>query len=672
MNGAPVSAAAAAGPAASSANMARPEATTSVPTTANNTTTGPPRRRKPRAGADPLRPPRRPLKTITRHVTSLTTMNQTSREHNAPSAFDVGSGKPQTAEEYRNQLLSQGARSFPLVVSRKDLIGLRHHVMRLQAREHVNPQNESQFTPPVRLHRRDPRAPPSGAGAQFAEEEDTKEDIEESKEKERLEMVREERRKIREENQSKIAPTGVKKQQAFQKKTEQKYRPDDTPESRKRAALRYEETLPWHLEDFDNKQTWVGTYESELSDAHVMLTAEGDQTVRMFPLEKWYRFQVKTKAKSTEDPDLIKQKSSGGYFQKLEEKVRIKQEQEQQVKAARGMRVRAGGGADDEGRIRRLKPGDETVKAEADADDIDFNMEEDFADDEEGLNGLFEGEEVDVKEAAEKVKRDQLAAAAFNLRDEDEVERQEKEEQEAREQQRLLEKALRKSLIKREKNIDYEMDEENPYESESDSETDSETERLRAKEEEEKKAAEQNGKAPEGEKPASGASTKGGNTPSGNHRAVDLKKKRPGSPMLSEASGNESSRKKQKKKHSDGSRKSTLLGNSPAASPMGSRAGSPAAQVNGSRPGSPPAGNAASKLPSAAEIHAALPREGIKIQDFVASFKTRIDKNTTPTFIKLVRLVSRFDKERSWLTPLPQLPPQEKIDLAMRPLPKPA
>ncbi|PVI07323.1 Rap30/74 interaction domain-containing protein [Periconia macrospinosa] len=615
-------------------SIVHPSSSTSPATMTGNTPTartGPPRRRKPR-GADPLRAPRRPLKTIARPITSLTTMNQTSREHNAPSAMDVGPGKPNTAQDYRNELLSQGARSFPLVVSRKDLAGLRHHVMRLQSKDHINPQDDNQFTPPVRLHRRDPRAPPSGAGAQIVEEEDTKEDIEESKERERMEMQREERRKQREENQAKIAPTGVKKQPAFQKKTEQKYRPDDTPESRKRSALRYEETLPWHLEDFDNKQTWVGTYESTFSDAHVMLNAEGGQSIRMVPLEKWYRFQSKTKAKSTEDPELAKQKSSG-YFLKLEQKVRIKQEDEQRAKAARGMRVRAGGGAADEGRIRRVATDDQR-RPDADADDIDFNVEEDFADDEEGLNGLFEGEEADLKDTAEKVKRDQLAAAAFDLRDEQEVERQEKEEQETREQQRQLEKALRKSLVKREKNIDYEEEGDNPYESSSDSDTtDAEAENVKA--EEAKKTAEQNGKPQESDKPASGASTKGANTPSGNHRPLDVRKKRPGSPNLSEASGNESSRKKQKKKHD----KSTLG----HASPTSSRAGSPVA----------------SRLPSAAEIHSALPPGGIKMKEFITRFRGRIDKANTPEFIKLVKVVAKYDKERGWLTPLPQLPKQE-------------
>jgi transcription initiation factor TFIIF subunit alpha len=559
-------------------------------------------------------------------------MNQTTKNAPGPVASD---GAVPT-EQLKKEFMDKGAMVIPLVVTRRDMKELRHHIMRLQTKGRIDIQDEEQFTPPIRLHRRDPRAPPSGAGSHF-EDEDTKEDIEESKERERLEMQKEERRKTREENQAKIAPTGTKKPPAFQKKTEQKFRPDDTPEAEKRRLLRYEETLPWHLEDFENKQTWVGTYESELSETHVMLTTayeNGRDVVQIVPLERWYKFTVKSKIASTSadqvDAVLMKQEKLPSFLNNIEQR-RLKMEHEYEMRGPR-MRTRVGAGDDDEGAAprRRRKGNDDddmpVIKREADADDIDFNVEEDFADDEEGLNGLFDGEETDIKEAAERLKRDQLAAAAFELRDEAEIERQEKREREQEEVDRILRKGLQKALFKREKNPDYDWRDEdsNPYLSTSeDSETDSETERQRLKEEEERKAAEQTDKA-EADKIASGASTKGSNTPSGAHKSGDInKKKRPGSPNLSEASGNESSRKKHKKKHdkhADGSRKSSLindatkrgaasgsdsemtdagrskkhklkvrLGGSPSGSPGGSRAGSPAAGVTGSRAGSPAA-----------------------------------------------------------------------------------
>ncbi|KAF2280029.1 uncharacterized protein EI97DRAFT_439114 [Westerdykella ornata] len=667
----------------------------------------PPRPRRRRPPPDPMRTPYRPLKTIARPVVSLTDMNTPDKQTRAAGASETDNGIPVPVlrQEYLTKVEGETI-ALPLVMRRGDVKELRHHIMRLQSRTRIDIQDEKQFTQPIRLHRRDPRAPPSGAGSHF-EEEETVEDLEEQKEKERIEILKEERRRVREENQAKIAPTGKKKAPAFQKKTEQKFRADDTPEAEKRRLLKYEETLPWHLEDFDNKQTWYGTYEAELSEAHVMLTTayeNGRDVMQIVPLERWYKFAVKGKIKQTgeqeEDP-LKKEEKLPDFLNKIEQKS-IKREQELAMKEMRRLRGRVGAGDDDEGAPPRMRTGDDEpiVKREADADDIDFNYEEDFADDEEGVNGLFEGEEADVKEAEEKLRRERLAAAAFDLRNEAEVYRQEELERQAAENARKLEKSIRKALIKREKNPDYDYrsDRSNPYESSSDDlETDSETERQRAKEEEERKAAEQNGKV-EADKPGSGASTRGTNTPSGNHRPVDFnKKKRPGSPNLSEASGNESSRKKHKKKHErnvDGTRKSHLndmakrtaasgsdtemtdagrpksklklkLGTTPSGTPGGSRAASPAApQVNGSRAGSPARAAAAPQqkaLPSALEIYKALPPEGMTITGLIAAFKGRVDKTNTQAFIKLVKAVSSFDKARSWLTPLPQMPAEHEI-----------
>ncbi|KAH7088337.1 hypothetical protein FB567DRAFT_524177 [Paraphoma chrysanthemicola] len=675
----------------------------------------PVRRPKPRPKKDsgPLRAPRRPLKNITRPMVSLSQMSETRKPTSS------GASDRQEKDALRQEYVEKGASMFPLVVTRRDLKQLRHHVMRLQSKGRVDINDKEQFTPPIRLHRRDPRAPPSGVGSHF-EEEETKEDLEEIKERERIELQKEDRRKIREENQAKIAPTGKTKPQAFQKKTEQKYRPDDTPEAKKRQLLRYEETLPWHLEDFENKQTWVGTYESELSEAHIMLSLDPTNphsAVRMAPMERWYRFNVKGKVRPTgDDLDKVMYKVENvpSFLRNIEARAAVREQEQARHRAGAGIRTRVGGGADDEGRIQRQRQGDDDdapVKREADADDIDFNLDEDFADDEEGLNGLFEGEAEDVKEAEEKLKRDQLNAALWDRPDEAEIARREEAEEKVAEQLRAMEKITKKALIKREKRYDYiDSDGENPYVTSSDSETDSETERLRAKEEEEKKAAEANGKAPDGGNLPSGASSKGTNTPSGSHKPVDIKsKKRPGSPNLSEASGNESSRKKHKKNRDkllDGSRKSTLghlkgaasgsdsemtdagrkekkkknktklvIGASPSGSPGQSRAGSPAAsQVNGSRAGSPAASSPKPAIPSAKEIYDSLPPQGMNIQTLIAKFKGRVDKTNSQMFIRLVKAVSSFDKQNSWLTPLSQMPTDAEIDKFMNATkqPKPA
>ncbi|KAL5120635.1 transcription factor IIF subunit tfg1 [Pleosporales sp. CAS-2024a] len=661
-----------------------------------------------------LRAPRKPLKSIARPVVSLIKMNESKVAVEAPMPAD----NRQEMDAMRQEYLNQGAHVFPLIVTRRDLKELRHHVMRLQHKGPVDIQDKEQFTPPIRLHRRDPRAPPSGAGSHF-EEEETKEDLEEIKERERIELQKDERRKVREENQAKIAPTGKTKTQAFKKNIEQKYRADDTPEAKKRQLLRYEETLPWHLEDFENKQTWVGTYESELSETHIMLSMDPNnphKAVYMAPMERWYRFNVKSKLKPTgDDVDKIafKIENDRGFLGRLEAQAARKARDEALSKMGNRMATRLGGGADDEGRIRRPIDfeGGSMIKREADADDIDFNLDEDFADDEEGLNGLFEGEAEDVKEAEEKLKRDRLAASLWDRPDEAQLALEEELAKKFAEDERQSKKIISKQLAKKEKRHDYlDSDDENPYITSSESDTDTETERARAKEEEEKKALEANGKAPDGGNIASGESSKGTNTPSGNHRSVDIRtKKRPGSPNLSEASGNESSRKKHKKNRErlpDGSRKSALAGQrgaasgsdsemtdagrikkskknrsklgvgaAPSGSPGASRAASPAASppMSGSRAASPDAASPKPSMPTAKELYESLPPAGMNIQALIAKFKGRVDRTHSALFIRLVKAVSSFDKAKAWLTPLPQMPSEESINAFMNAAkPKPA
>ncbi|KAF3002092.1 hypothetical protein E8E13_009682 [Curvularia kusanoi] len=605
------------------------------------------KKKRPRPKEGPLRAPRRPLAKITKPLTTLAQMNQT----NKPAEVVLQGVATQAA--LRNEYQQAGATSFPLVVTRRDLKDLRHHVMRLQNKTLVDVQDPNQFATPIRLHRRDPRAPPSGAGSHF-EEEDTKEDLEELQERERIEKQREERRKIREENQAKIAPTGKSKPQAFQKKTEQKYRPDDTPEAKKRQLLRYEETLPWHLEDFENKQTWVGTYESELSETHVMLSQNSQGSIQMAPIERWYRFNVKGKVKVTgDDTDkvMFKVERVPNFLRNIEARAKERAEEEALYESWNMLSKRVGGGADDEGRIQPVKvEGDIYVKREADADDIDFNLEEDFADDEEGLNGLFEGDEVEVKEASEKLKRDQLAASLWDRNEKRIQEEEERAEMEA-EMTRELEKSIRKTLVKKGKLHEYADSDMSDV-----SDTDSETERQRAKEEEEKKAAEakatENGNAPSGVSSKGTNTPLGSSTPSGAHKPVDkLKsKKRPNSEM-SEASGNESSRISKKKKKN---KLNVVLGRgSPTASATPSRAGSPV-------PGSP--ASSQPQLPTVKDIYEALPPEGMSIQSLINIFKSRVGKTQSKDFISIVKLVSSFDNQRKWLTPLPQLPSQESID----------
>lgn len=415
--------------------------------------------------------------------------------------------------------------------------GLRHHVARFASRKPVDPRNSEEFIRPVRLHRRDPRIA-------------IKEDISENgaiddKEKEMQDAIKAEKKRERELNLAQIAPsanaTGQRKNH-YGKKTHQVYRNDQTDEQKAASRLRYEEAMPWHLEDFDNKSTWVGTYEAALSDTYVAFILGSDGNFRMVPMEKWYKFSSKQQFKilSIDEAEkaMDKKVTQPRWF--------MDTQKTEKVPVDKGLYL----GKFEEPRRQatiRSRP-----KAEPDADDLDFE-EDRFADDEE--NAFFEGPEELNREIEDKVKRDQLKANFFDNRDEKEAD----EEEEARKKERELEKAFgksyKKSLMKQEKNYIYDSESDNPYSAQSDSES-SEVERRN--EEEKKKEEEQKGDGSDREKTKGSKNPSGANTPSGRaskHLKQPLKKtasstslKRPGSPNNgSDASGNES--RKKRKQH---------------------------------------------------------------------------------------------------------------------------
>jgi transcription initiation factor TFIIF subunit alpha len=452
---------------------------------------------------------------------------------------------------------------------------LRYHVARLQSKDSLDIMNQEQFKRPIYLHRRDPRAVQDANVMEV----DSKEAVEAEQERERQEAVRAERQRVREENQKLIAPTLAtkKKPQAFKKKVEQVYRTDETPEDRKRNQLRYEEALPWFLEEMDNKNVWQGSYEAALSESHAhLMPSEDGKSYRLVPLEKWYRFRERNKFKhlDIEEAELRmgKKVKDPRWFMDTQKEIERQRALERDADRTTGLFQRAVHRDEkpitgDSGDLRR-------PEVVPDADDIDFNLEEEFADDEE--NALFEGDDETQKMAEDRIKRDQLGANVFGMTDEQMVDREAEEEKKIKLLQKQLEKGTRKALLKREKNFDYESDSDsNPYTEESESE-DSDAEKTkeeeRKKEEEARLQEKAKMKGKESDKPASGASTMGSNTPSGRkekhadpqRKTTSTSLKRPGSPNLSEASGNESSRKKIKNKHvSAGSATATPRAGSP-------------------------------------------------------------------------------------------------------------
>jgi transcription initiation factor TFIIF subunit alpha len=323
---------------------------------------------------------------------------------------------------------------IPIFATKRELLeGYRHHVMRFLPSgsskvRNVDLTSEVQFSRPVKLHRRDPKATSQMHWKEGGEEsEDIKVNGMDEADREKLEKQRAERKKEREDNLAQMAPVAKAAQQSkknhFQKKTEQVFQVNtDKAHKVKDFQLRYEEALPWHVEDFDGKNTWYGTYEGALSDCHVMLMQEdngqGGSLFRMVPLEKWYKFAQKNqfKALSIEEAEarMSKRVKDPRWFMDTQKATEQAQKQATGGRpGGRGLFTRVGERGERAGAAGG--EGDDGPEIAADIDDIDYDYEEAFADDEE--NALFEGLEDESKEAEEKIKREQRDANIFELKE---------------------------------------------------------------------------------------------------------------------------------------------------------------------------------------------------------------------------------------------------------------
>jgi hypothetical protein len=273
-------------------------------------------------------------------------------------------------------------------------------------------------------------------------------------EREAFDARRAAREKERAENMAQIAPalgTTSKRPNAPKQKTQQVFKSDMTPEEVAKMRIKYEEALQWHLEDFDNKHTWVGNYEAALSGTHAVFVLDGGK-MRMIPAEKWYKFSAKSnfKALTIEEAEkfMAKKVKDPRWF--MEKQQELEQKKELDI-YAKQRKVYAG------------KQGIPTSGgAGLEAGEMDFE-EDRFADDEEHDDGLFNDDE-DAKEAEKRIKEDQLKANVFDLKDEKDYEAEEKRELREREARHVLGKSVRKALKRREKNFDYSSgSENNPY-----------------------------------------------------------------------------------------------------------------------------------------------------------------------------------------------------------------
>ncbi|KAF4125365.1 hypothetical protein GMORB2_4205 [Geosmithia morbida] len=490
------------------------------------------------------------------------------RNHNRPNP--AAASKPKSTPESRQKALEQrrkenggwseaapeGCNDIPIMTTKRELMdGLRFHIMRFsQAKmdsKAVDPTDDDEFARPVTLHRRDPRQPPAARAPKVEEPEKVPVDAQEI---ERLEALKAEKEAQKAIDQAKIAPVAKESNPKPKKKVREErtqfHRTYKSEAARKESELRYEEALPWHLEDADGKNVWVGNYVAALSGNNVAFKIDGS-VFRMVPLEKWYKFTSKPSFKVLsidEAEDLMSRKMDvGRWVMKSDERKASQAE----LEATR--RMLGGGG-------RMIKTESSTFKAASRAekmehDDIDISGDE-FQDDDEAVTFERNNDE-DEKESKERIRREQLGANLFGDGDEQQVEKDLNEELREELERRKYGESTKKALIKRDREDVYESDasQENPWSSSNEEDK---------KDKEEGEDGQNDSKDGKDKDKSKGPK---GSTPQKQKLGDSSKKgkgiKRVGSPALSESSGNESTFKKKTKASS---------------SVMGSRAGTPSFQ----------------------------------------------------------------------------------------------
>jgi transcription initiation factor TFIIF subunit alpha len=345
---------------------------------------------------------------------------------------------------------------YKLVTSKRELLnGLRYHVLQFNGDTPIDIRNEADFTRPVRLHRRDPRAF-HVEQAQGENGQDAKDGMDDE-ERQEFDTRKEARRLEREANLAQVAPSVdlAKRSSIIKKKTAQVYNRDFTPEERRKMQNNYEEKLPWHIEDFDNKHCFVGSNQTGSSNIHAAFVYEQPADApngrfRVLPIEKMYQFKPRKTFKTMsidEAENAMKKKGRDPKWMIERREANLRETQLDQL----SRRSRAFFGTKDDTAAGR---GDEGA-------DLDFNMEEDFADDEEG-DMLFDKDE-DEKLAESRIKEDQLNANVFGIKEETDIDKAEERERREKERKKLISKGIKKALEKREKNFDHGSDSDDPF-----------------------------------------------------------------------------------------------------------------------------------------------------------------------------------------------------------------
>ncbi|KAK4166027.1 putative transcription initiation factor IIF subunit alpha [Cladorrhinum sp. PSN259] len=427
---------------------------------------------------------------------------------------------------------SESIQDYPLVITKKSLLeGIRHHVMRLhklKGDEDVDVTNQDQFPRPVTLHRRDPRLPP--AHRMVVKEESAPFDPAEAQEADRLRQAKADKEAQRALDQAQIAPVtreaNPKPKQNNKKDKATAFYGKHSDAHKKQSGIRYEETLPWHLEDAEGRAgTWVGSYVAGLSDTNVGLVIDGSR-FRMIPLERWYRFDEKprfdTMSLDAAEKLMYEVKDVKRWVMKDKDRELLEKEKAETRRFLSGP-----------ARVKTESATSRSARRGERQDDFELDMSGDEFQDDDETPGFEADDDQVPKEAKDRIRREQTGANLFGEGEESKVDQEEKENELEKLKLKTIGKQTIKKLTQYEQAMEYaddSSDSNNPFTDSSDS-SDSEDEVKKEDDDEKKTQA------------ASGANTKGNTTPSKN-AAKKGKLKRPGSPAMSESSENENARKK--------------------------------------------------------------------------------------------------------------------------------
>jgi transcription initiation factor TFIIF subunit alpha len=383
-------------------------------------------------------------------------------EHRAKAAANGGWSEPKPPN----------CHEFTVVTTKRALFdGIRHHAMKFHSTSNkdIDVTKQEDFTRPVTLQRRDPRQPAPGRETKQPEEPPPEPSAIDEKEAERIAKLKAEKEAWKAAEAAKSAPSMKDpKERVKQPKQEERgvsfYRQPRSALEKKQMDLRYEEALPWHLEDADGKNVWVGSYVAPMSETHVCLVATHDGKFAMVPIEKWYKFVAKPNFETMklEEAEALAKQSNGisrWVMQNREKQAKQKEMDETRSYFHGPARIKT------ESSTFRNASREERF----DHDQIDFEGDE-FQDDDEAPNFEPDNDE-DQKNADDRIRRNQLGANLFGDADEGQVEKEELEQKLLEEIRRKEGKKMTKALIKREKETIYQTDDSDsgydPFESSS-------------------------------------------------------------------------------------------------------------------------------------------------------------------------------------------------------------